>query len=101
MNPELALAANEVLAELPGVTSAVESGATTWSVADQEFAVLGSIGIEIKLEPAIAAAATRTPDTVPSPRGAGWVRFDPGELDDHAADRLEAWLELACRRAAG
>lgn len=101
MNPELTLAANEVIAELPGVTSASDGGATTWSVAGQLFAVLGSTGIEIKLEPAIAVAATRTPDTVPSPRGVEWVRFDPGELDDHAADRLEAWLELACRRAAG
>ena len=100
MDSELALATNEVLAELPGVTSASEGGATAWSVAGQAFAVLGPTGIEIKLEPVIAAAAMRTPDTASSPRGAEWVRFDPGELDDHAADRLEAWLELAHRRAA-
>ena len=99
MNPELALAANDVLADLPGATRASEGGATRWSAAGQLFAVLGPTGIEIRLEPAIAAAATRTPDTLPSPRGPEWVRFDPAEFDDHAADRLEAWLDLAYRRA--
>ena len=47
----------------------------------------------------IAAAAARTPDTAPSPRGPDWVRFNPRELDPHALDRLGAWLELAYRRA--
>jgi hypothetical protein len=63
--------------------------------------VLGTDGIELRLEPAIAAAAARTPDAAPSPRGPEWVRFNPHELDGHAADRLTAWFDLAYRRAAG
>ena len=73
----------------------------TWSVRGRSFAVLGPFGIEIRLEPAIAAAAARTPDTGPSPRGPEWVRFNPREMDGHAADRLRAWLELANRFATG
>ena len=65
------------------------------------FAVLGTSGIEIRLETAIAGAASRTPDTAPSPRGREWVRFSPRELDPHAIDRLRAWLELAHRLAVG
>jgi hypothetical protein len=61
--------------------------------------VLGPTGIELRLDPAIAAAATRTPDTAPSPRGNEWVRFNPRGLDAHAEDRLRAWFELAYRRA--
>jgi hypothetical protein len=60
---------------------------------------LGANGIEICLDQAIAAAAARTPDTAPSPRGADWIRFNPHELDGHALDRLRAWLELGYRRA--
>jgi hypothetical protein len=63
------------------------------------FAVLRPGAIEVRLDAAIAAAATRTPDVAPSPRGKDWVRFSPRELDGHAIDRLTAWLELAYRRA--
>jgi hypothetical protein len=73
----------------------------TWSVGDQPFAALGSDGIEIRLDEPVAAAAARTPDSAPSPRGPEWVRFNPGEVDGHAVDRLRAWLELAYRRAGG
>ncbi|MBI3751644.1 MAG: hypothetical protein HY263_08335 [Chloroflexi bacterium] len=55
--------------------------------------------MELRLDPAIARAATRTPDTAPSDRGPEWVRFAPRELDDHAVDRLEAWFAFARRRA--
>jgi hypothetical protein len=63
------------------------------------FAVLGGSGIELRLDRAVAEAATRTPDTAPSLRGGEWIRFNPRELDAHALDRLRAWLELAYRRA--
>lgn len=107
MTPSLASLAAELVAELPdaiasigpGAPGAVRAaGATTWSRRGAPFAVLGPTGIEIRLNPAIAAAATRTPDTAPSPRGKEWVRFNPRELDGHAMDRLRAWLELAYRR---
>lgn len=108
--PTLAMLVKELAAELPDVVGSAgpgapgavrATGATTWSHRGKPFAVLGPTGIEIRLDPAIAAAATRTPDTAPSPRGPEWVRFSPRELDGHAVDRLEAWFELAYRRAAG
>jgi hypothetical protein len=107
--PSLAELVKELAAELPdvvgsagpGAPGAVRAvGAMTWSFRGDPFAVLGPTGIELRLDPAIAAAATRTPDTAPSPRGPEWVRFSPRELDGHAVDRLEAWFELAYRRAA-
>lgn len=110
MTPSLAALVKGLAAELqdvvatagPGAPGAVRAGgATTWSHREKPFAVLGPTGIELRLDPAIAAAATRTPDTAPSPRGPEWVRFSPRELDGHAVDRLEAWFELAYRRAAG
>jgi hypothetical protein len=52
------------------------------------------------LDPAVAAAAARTPDTTPSGLGAGWIRFAPTTLDDHAADRAVAWFVSAHRHAA-
>jgi hypothetical protein len=106
----LASLVNELASELPGAVADATLGApgagrpvttTTWSCRGTPFAVLGASGIEIRLDNAIAAAATRTPDTAPSPRGKEWVRFNPRELDGHAVDRLRAWLELAHRRAAG
>lgn len=84
----------------PGAPGAGPAVATsTFSRGAVAFAVLSAGGIEIRLEPAIAAAASRTPDTAPSPRGMEWVRFSPRELDAHAIDRLRAWLELAHRLA--
>jgi hypothetical protein len=99
--PSLAAFAAEVIDELGGTEGALTDGLMAWSIAGQPFAALGPLGIEIRLDPAIAAAAARTPDTGPSPRGPEWVRFNPREMDGHAADRVRAWLELAHRRAAG
>ena len=89
----------EVVVDLPEARSLSASAVVTWSRGGREFAVLGPSGIELHLDRAIAAAATRTPDTAPSPRGSDWIRFNPHELDGHALDRLRAWLELAHRRA--
>ena len=71
----------------------------TWSRGAVPFAIAGPLGVEILLDRMVAAAAVRTPDTAPSPRGPDWIRFNPRELDPHALDRLRAWLELAYRRA--
>ena len=100
MNPQLPAAIAEVVVDLPEARSLSASAVVTWSRGGREFAVLGPSGIELHLDRAIAAAATRTPDTAPSPRGSDWIRFNPHELDAHALDRLRAWLELAYRRAA-
>ena len=73
-----------------------------WSRAAQAFAALSADGsaAEFRLDPAVAAAAMRTPDVVPSSRGADWVTFQPHVLDDHGADRAAAWFASGYRRLA-
>jgi len=91
-----------VAADLDGViAAATPEGGTAWSRGADTFAALESDGrsAEFRLDPAIAAAALRTPDTEPSPRGPGWVRFGPAALDAHAADRATAWFVSGYRRA--
>ena len=97
MIPSLAQLVDKLATELPDALSGPQG---TWSHRGRPFAVLTPSGIELALDAAIAAAATRTPDTAPSSRGTEWVRFNPRELDGHAVDRLTAWFELAYRRAA-
>jgi hypothetical protein len=74
---------------------------TLWSRGGTLFAVLRGDGLaaEFKLDAAVAAAATRTPDVASSSRGQGWVTFQPISLDAHAADRAKAWLASAYRQA--
>jgi hypothetical protein len=86
------------LADVQAATDDI--GAVTWSRRGRVFAAVsadGSVG-SFALDAAVAAAAVRTPDTTPSPRGAGWVDFAPPELDDHAVDRASAWFASAYRR---
>lgn len=73
--------------------------AVSWTTGDVPVAILGPAGVELRLDSRVAAAAARTPDTAPSPRGPEWVRFNPQRIDPHAVDRLEAWFGLAVRRA--
>jgi hypothetical protein len=88
-------------AELEGVTIAQDGdGAVTWSADGTAFAHLTKAGVDLRLDPPIADAATRTPDAASSPRGPAWIRFHPRVLDPHAIDRLDAWVALARRRAA-
>jgi hypothetical protein len=86
---------------LPGAEPTIgPDGSITWSRGGRPFAVAAADGssAEFALDPAVADAATRTPDVTPSSRGAGWVTFTPPDLDDHAADRATAWLASAHRR---
>lgn len=101
MNPSLPALVAGIVVDLAGARSLSRDGVVTWSIEGTPFAALGPAGIEIRLDPAIAVAATRTPDGAPSPRGPEWVRFNPPELDGHAVDRLRAWLDHAHRRAGG
>ncbi|HXI46693.1 MAG TPA: hypothetical protein VNH13_10360 [Candidatus Acidoferrales bacterium] len=84
---------------LEGIHVDRAAGLETWSVAGRPFAVVAGSAIELRMDPAVAHAATRTPDTTTSHRGPEWIRFEPPVLDDHAADRLDAWFAHACRRA--
>jgi hypothetical protein len=97
---ELAATIDDLAVELEDVRSETSGRTTTWSRASTPFAVLADSSVELRLDPAVAAAALKTPDTAPSPRGNAWVRYTPATLDDHDFDRLEAWFGLAHRRAA-
>ena len=101
MDPSLPAVVAEIVVDLPESRSVSDRGVVTWSRNGRAFATLGPKGVEISLDQAIAAAAARTPDTALSARGPEWILFNPGELDEHALDRLRAWLELAYRRAGG
>jgi hypothetical protein len=75
--------------------------ATVYQLSARPFAAAAGRMFEAQVGPDIAAAALRTPDVTTSPRGAGWIRLEPPVIDDHAADRVVAWFELARRIAAG
>jgi hypothetical protein len=80
--------------------AAVEVGeGVEWRRGGRAFAVAGEGVAEFRLDPLVAKAALRTPDTQPSERGPDWLRFSPQALDGHAVDRAEAWLASAWRRA--
>jgi hypothetical protein len=90
-------------AEADVVASGLPDGGTAFAVGTTTVAAVSADGssAEFRLDPAVAAAAQRTPDTSTSERGPDWVRFVPATLDPHAADRAAAWLGSAARRARG
>jgi hypothetical protein len=90
----------EAAVGLTGVVTDATSPVTTWAAGPSVFATLEGDRAEFRLDPQVAAAALRTPDTSPSARGSDWIAFAPPVLDDHAVDRAEAWFLSAHRRAA-
>jgi hypothetical protein len=86
---------------LAGVATREDGATTTWLVEAVPFAALSAGRAEFRLDPVVARAALRTPDTMPSARGVDWVTFAPAELDDAAIDRAEAWFLSAHRHASG
>ena len=82
-----------------GAVSDGPVGARTWSIDGLEFARETPGGIEVLLDPAVAAAAVRTADTHPSQRGGGWISIRPAALDRFTRDRLRAWIGLAAKLA--
>jgi hypothetical protein len=90
-----------VASDEPDVTAEPALGGTIeYRVGERTFAVVEADGsASFRLDPPIAAAARRTPDTGASDRGPEWVRFAPVDLDPHGADRAGAWFEAAARRA--
>lgn len=89
------------LEDFVGVARRRDGEVVLLAVRERVFAVLGPDFLEVALDPPVASAALRTPDTRPSPRGAGWIAFAPARTDRFALDRAEAWLRLGYRRAAG
>ena len=97
MNLEQAL--EEALSDLEEVERAASGGGVEWRRGGRPFAALVGDAAEFRLDPLVAMAALRTPDTAASKRGADWVRFSPAIVDGHAVDRAQAWLASAWRRA--
>jgi hypothetical protein len=85
--------------DLAGVERIDAETGSSWTVDGRAFATLDEPAAEFRLDPMVALAALRTPDTATSTRGADWVRFAPATLDDGAVDRAEAWFLSAHRRA--
>jgi len=81
--------------------TAADGSTVEWSIAGITFAAVSGGSAEFRLDPLVAKAALRTPDTADSGRGPDWVAFSPPELDQHAIDRATAWLASAWRRADG
>jgi hypothetical protein len=63
------------------------------------FAARQGTIVSFRLRPEVAEAALRTPDTVRSSRGAGWITLQPRVVDGFALDRVLAWFESAWRLA--
>ena len=91
----------EAVRDLDGVEAVAAGDGVEWRRGERAFAAVDGDAAEFRMDPLVATAALRTPDTQPSQRGPDWVRFGPGTLDDHALDRAEAWLASAWRRAGG
>jgi len=81
------------------LAAAEDDDGREWRCRGTTFAALCGPVAEFRLDPMIAGAALRTPDTKPSPRGPEWVAFEPSALDDLTLDRAEAWFIAAFRRA--
>jgi hypothetical protein len=85
---------------LAGVTAnQAHDGGLRWSVGNTGFATLAGGRAEFRLDPRVAQAALRTPDTSLSTRGAEWVAFAPATLDEGVVDRAKARFLMAYRRA--
>jgi hypothetical protein len=98
---ELTAMLEAAAAELEGVEVGAGTDVREWAIGGIVFAAAGPDGAEFRLAPPVASAALRTPDTLPSGRGADWVLFRPAALDGHAIDRATAWLASGWRRADG
>jgi hypothetical protein len=89
----------EVADDLDDVEAVGVAGGTEWRRGSRPFAAATDDAAEFRLDPLVARAALRTPDTGPATRGIDWVRFAPAELDEPALDRAVAWFTSAWRLA--
>ncbi|HVM30705.1 MAG TPA: hypothetical protein VM305_08080 [Candidatus Limnocylindrales bacterium] len=97
---ELQRRLSSLAAELAEVSELTSDGQVEYRRGDAVFAAVPTpSAVELRVGAEIADAARRTPDTIPSSRGEEWVHFAPAEWDKHAADRLEAWFQVAWRTA--
>jgi hypothetical protein len=89
----------EAAAELPGVVMRTAGERREFLVGTQVVAALDGGVAEYRLDPAVAAAALRTPGTRRSAGSADRISFEPETMDRYAVDRAVAWLRSAVRQA--
>jgi hypothetical protein len=95
----LEAAIEAAVSELPSVTSRAAGRRREYLVASRVVATLDGSVAEYALDPAVAAAALRTPDTRRSASVSDRIAFEPQTLDRYAVDRAVAWFRSAVRRA--
>ena len=77
----------------------VENGAgLAYSIGKTLVVAVAGRTAEFRLRADIAAAAARTPEAGPSPRGPEWVAFSPTTFDRFTRDRIEAWFDFATKQ---
>jgi len=86
-------------AELAGLTVRTAGTSHEFMVGSRIVATLDGPVAEFRLDPAVAAAALRTPGTRRSPSTPDRIAFQPDDLDLYALDRAVAWLRSAARLA--
>lgn len=100
-DPAIAALLTAVANELEDIAVAGAPGSRRWSVGGSDLARETADGVELRLDPAVAAAALRTADTHRSDQGPDRIVFRPGVIDRFAEDRLRAWFTHAHRLARG
>ena len=79
---------------------AVEDGSgVAYSIGEMLIVAVAGATAEFRLRADVAAAAARTPEAGPSPRGPQWVAFSPTTFDRFTRDRIDAWFEFATKQA--
>jgi len=90
----------DAASEMAGLTVRMVGDRYEFVVAGRIVATLDGSVAEFRLDPAVAAAALRTPGTRRSDDAPDRIAFEPVELDLYALDRSVAWLRSAARFAA-
>jgi hypothetical protein len=86
-----------VVATESGLEPSQDGGGMAYSVGAILVVRVAGETAEFRLRPDVAAAAARTPEAAPSPRGPEWVAFSPTTFDRFARDRITSWFEFAVR----
>jgi hypothetical protein len=95
----LTAALDRLAAELEEVRRREVGKAVEYDRVGVVFAEREAGRLSFRLRAEIVAAALRTPNTSPSPRGPEWVALAPAAADVFALDRAVAWFETAWRLA--
>jgi hypothetical protein len=89
----------DAASDMPGLTVRTTDDRHEFVAAGRVVATLGGAVAEFRLDPAVTAAALRTPGTRRSTAAPDRIAFQPSELDLYALDRAVAWLRSAARLA--